>query len=57
LAYIAGASHVDKENVGEEWLGDDQVSDMSVGRNGPVDRNEVKMLTIFNNIRTFFRLT
>ncbi len=48
---------MDKENVGEEWLGDDQVSDMSVGRNGPVDRNEVKMLTIFNNIRTFFRLT
>jgi len=35
-----GASHVDKENVGENWLADDQVSDMSAGINGPVTRNE-----------------
>jgi hypothetical protein len=34
---------LDKENVGEEWLADDQVSDMSVGRNGPVTRNEVSI--------------
>jgi len=35
-----GGSHVDNENVGENWLADDQVSDMSVGHNGPVTRNE-----------------
>jgi hypothetical protein len=35
-----GAAHMNVDNVAENWLGDDQVSDMSVGINGPVTRNE-----------------
>ena len=38
---FAGASHLDNANVAESWLGDDQVSPMNVGGNGPVTRNEV----------------
>ncbi len=36
-----GGAHIDKDNVAENWLGDDQVSAMNVGGNGPVTRNEV----------------
>jgi hypothetical protein len=36
-----GATHVDKTNVAENWLSDDQVSPMNIGGNGPVTRNEV----------------
>ena len=32
---------MDNANVAESWLGDDQVSPMNVGGNGPVTRNEV----------------
>ena len=38
----AGATHMDKDNVAENWLGDDQVSPMNVGGNGPVTRNEAR---------------
>ena len=36
---------MDNENVAENWLADDQVSDMSIGHNGPVTRNEVDLRT------------
>ena len=35
-----GAAHMNVDNVAEDWLDDDQVSDMSAGVNGPVTRNE-----------------
>jgi hypothetical protein len=43
LSYVwcEGASHVDKTNVAEDWLSDDQVSPMNLGGNGPNTRNEV----------------
>jgi hypothetical protein len=39
---MEGAAHVNKDNVAEKWLADDQVSAMNVGGNGPVTRNEVR---------------
>ena len=41
-----GALHITNDNVAESWLDDDQVSDMSAGGNGPVDRNEVTGLIV-----------
>ena len=38
----SGAAHMNVDNVSEDWLDDDQVSDMAVGGNGPVTRNEGK---------------
>ena len=38
-----GATHIDKTNVAEKWLQDNQVSPMNVGGNGPVTRNEVRV--------------
>ena len=38
---FAGATHINADNVHEDWLDDDQASDFAAGVNGPVDRNEV----------------
>ena len=38
---FSGATHLNADNVHEEWLSDDQASDFNAGVNGPIDRNEV----------------
>ena len=48
-----GAAHLDNTNVAESWLSDDQVSDMSVGGNGPVDRNE-GMYNAYTSIKAYW---
>jgi hypothetical protein len=41
------------DNVSEDWLDDDQVSDMAVGVNGPVTRNE-GMYNAYTAIKTYW---
>ena len=41
------------DNVSEDWLDDDQVSDMAVGGNGPVTRNE-GMYNAYTAIKTYW---
>ena len=42
---FAGATHLNADNVHEDWLDDDQASDFNAGVNGPIDRNEVGAFT------------
>jgi hypothetical protein len=41
LISYSGATHINSDNVHEEWLSDNQASDFAAGVNGLVDRNEV----------------
>ena len=48
-----GALHINNDNVKEDWLDDDQVSDMSTGGNGPVTRNE-GMYNAYTAVKTYW---
>ena len=48
-----GALHINNENVSEDWLDDDQVSDMATGGNGPVTRNE-GMYNAYTAVKTYW---
>jgi hypothetical protein len=39
---MPGAEHINADDVSKSWMSDDQISSMSAGVNGPVDRNEVR---------------
>ena len=48
-----GAAHMNVDNVSEDWLDDDQVSDMAAGVNGPVTRNE-GMYNNYTAVKTYW---
>ena len=48
-----GALHINKDNVAEDWLDDDQVSAMNTGGNGPVTRNE-GMYNNYTAVKTYW---
>jgi hypothetical protein len=48
-----GAAHLNADNVAENWISDDQVSNMAAGVNGPVTRNE-GMYNAYTSVKAFW---